>query len=278
MIGRWASGRCAVAGFRRAAARRSKNIRRATSRSSFPSRPVAASTLIGRAIAASLGRAARSDGGGDQPRRRCRYPRLRCARGRRAGRSHAGLRSVDADRERALSRERRALQRRVRSITSVRCSRTCSRSRSARTRSSRPRRSCLPPAGDKGLTFGHAGLGSIPHLSVENLAEALKVKVQHLPFRGDGAMLPVLIKGDLDFGGACAFPRSAATTRSDRWWCFPTSAIRPIRMCRPPKELGVTTAVPPGQNGLYRAEGPAGGREGGARAWLRECGEIAKAC
>src|SRR5205085_10022203 len=54
-------------------------------------------------------------------------------------------------------------------------------------------------AGDKGLNFGHAGLGSIPHLSVENLADALKVKVQHLPFRGDGAMLPVLLKGDLDF-------------------------------------------------------------------------------
>src|SRR3954467_7274063 len=44
-----------------------------------------------------------------------------------------------------------------------------------------------------GLTFGHAGLGSIPHLSVENFADALKFKVQHLPFRGDGVMLPVLI-------------------------------------------------------------------------------------
>ncbi len=44
------------------------------------------------------------------------------------------------------------------------------------------------------------GFGSIPHLSVENFAEASKMKVQHLPFRGDGAMLPVLMQGDLDFG------------------------------------------------------------------------------
>lgn len=109
-------------------------------------------------------------------------------------------------------------------------------------------------AGDKGLNFGHAGLGSIPHLSVENLAEALKVKVQHLPFRGDGAMMPVLLKGDLDF----AAPAISSIRGNDQ--------IRPLVVFSSKRhpaypdvptaaELGVTTAVPPGQNGLYAPKG-----------------------
>ncbi len=109
-------------------------------------------------------------------------------------------------------------------------------------------------AGDKGLNFGHAGLGSIPHLSVENLADALKVKVQHLPFRGDGAMLPVLIKGDLDFGA----PAISSIRGNDQ--------IRPLVVFSDKRhpaypdvptagELGVKTAVPPGQNGLYAPKG-----------------------
>ncbi len=109
-------------------------------------------------------------------------------------------------------------------------------------------------AGTKGLTFGHAGLGSIPHLSVENLAEALKVKVQHVPFRGDAAMLPVLIKGDLDFGAP-----AISSIRGN-------PGIRPLVVFsekRHPSypdvptagELGVKTAVPPGQNGLYAPKG-----------------------
>lgn len=104
------------------------------------------------------------------------------------------------------------------------------------------------------MTFGHSGLGSIPHLSVENFADALKVKVQHLPFRGDGAMLPVLLKGDLDFGA----PAVSSIRGND--------TIRPLVMFsdkRHPaypdvptaKELGVTTAVPPGQNGLFATKG-----------------------
>lgn len=109
-------------------------------------------------------------------------------------------------------------------------------------------------AGDKGLNFGHAGLGSIPHLSVENLAEALKVKVQHLPFRGDAAMLPMLLTGDLDFGT----PAISSILGNDQ--------IRPLLVFserRHPaypdvptaRELGVATSVPPGQNGLYAPKG-----------------------
>ncbi len=127
-------------------------------------------------------------------------------------------------------------------------------------------------AGDKGLNFGHAGLGSIPHLSVENLAEALKVKVQHLPFRGDGAMMPVLLKGDLDFG-APAISSIRGNDQIRPLVVFSASAIPPIRMCRQRAELGVTTAVPPGQNGLYAPKGLPGRCEGDARKGLRQCGE-----
>ncbi len=112
----------------------------------------------------------------------------------------------------------------------------------------------LAAAKDKSLNFGHAGLGSIPHLSVENFADATKIKVQHLPFRGDAAMLPVLMKGDLDFGA----PALSSIRGNDK--------IRPLvvfsdkRSASYPDvptagELGVKTAVPPGQNGLYAPKG-----------------------
>jgi len=112
----------------------------------------------------------------------------------------------------------------------------------------------LAAAKDKSLNFGHAGLGSIPHLSVENFAAATKIKVQHLPFRGDAAMLPVLMKGDLDFGA----PALSSIRGNDQ--------IRPLvvftdkRVASYPNvptagELGVKTSVPPGQNGLYAPKG-----------------------
>ncbi len=112
----------------------------------------------------------------------------------------------------------------------------------------------LAAAKDKSLNFGHAGLGSIPHLTVENFADAMKIKVQHLPFRGDAGMLPVLIKGDLDFGApALSSIRGNdqirplvifADKRSPNYPDVPTAA-----------ELGVKTSVPPGQNGLYAPKG-----------------------
>ena len=112
----------------------------------------------------------------------------------------------------------------------------------------------LAAAKNKSLNFGHAGLGSIPHLSVENFADAMKIKVQHLPFRGDAAMMPVLMKGDLDFGA----PALSSIRGNDQ--------IRPLvvftdkRVSSHPdvptaRELGVKTAVPPGQNGLYAPKG-----------------------
>jgi len=47
------------------------------------------------------------------------------------------------------------------------------------------------------ISYGHSGNGTIPHLSVENLADAIKLKFQPVPFRGESAVMPVLLKGAL---------------------------------------------------------------------------------
>ncbi len=49
------------------------------------------------------------------------------------------------------------------------------------------------------LTFGSAGIGTIGHLSFAHMASSLGLKFQHVPYRGDAALVPALLKGDLDF-------------------------------------------------------------------------------
>jgi tripartite-type tricarboxylate transporter receptor subunit TctC len=103
------------------------------------------------------------------------------------------------------------------------------------------------------LTYGHAGIGQVPHLSVENLADSLKLKFQGVPFRGDSAMLPVLLKGDLDFGAAAVSSiqgqdiRALAVFADER---HPAAPDVPTA-----KELGVLRSVPPGFNGVYAPTG-----------------------
>jgi tripartite-type tricarboxylate transporter receptor subunit TctC len=100
------------------------------------------------------------------------------------------------------------------------------------------------------LTYGHAGLGTIPHLSMENTAEALNHKFAAVPFRGDAPLVPALLRGEVDFAAA-----GVSTIR-------PQPSIRPLAIFsekRHPaypdtptvKELGVATSVPPGHNGLF---------------------------
>ena len=103
------------------------------------------------------------------------------------------------------------------------------------------------------LTFGHAGLGTIPHLSVENLAEALKLKFTQVPFRGDAPMLPVLLKGDLDFGVPAISSirgqnfRPLIVFADKRHPAFPEVPTA--------NELGVAQPVPPGHNGMFAPKG-----------------------
>jgi tripartite-type tricarboxylate transporter receptor subunit TctC len=104
------------------------------------------------------------------------------------------------------------------------------------------------------LTYGHAGLGTIPHLSMENLSEALKLNFTSVPFRGDAPLIPALLRGEIDFAST-----AVGTVR-------PQPAIRPLaifsdrRHSAYPdlptvKELGVAGGVPPGHNGLFAPAG-----------------------
>jgi len=103
------------------------------------------------------------------------------------------------------------------------------------------------------LSYGHSGAGTIPHLSVENLADALKLKFQPVPFRGESAILPVLLKGDIDFAAA-----SVAATRGQgfRQLVVFSDGRHPALPDVPTaQELGVATSVPPGYNGVFAPKG-----------------------
>lgn len=107
------------------------------------------------------------------------------------------------------------------------------------------------------LSYGHSGNGTIPHLAVANLADELKLKFQPVPFRGESALMPVLLKGDIDFA-----PVAVVTVRGQN--VRPLLAFSDARHPALPdlptaRELGVATSVPPGHNGIFAPKGlPAG--------------------
>jgi tripartite-type tricarboxylate transporter receptor subunit TctC len=116
------------------------------------------------------------------------------------------------------------------------------------------------------VTYGSAGLGTIPFLSVENLADALKLKFQHVPFRGDAPVVPALLSGQIDAGSVGISSirgndkiRPLLIFADERHSAYPNVPVA--------KELGVATSVPPGHNGLYAPKGlPADVRAGLERA------------
>jgi tripartite-type tricarboxylate transporter receptor subunit TctC len=103
------------------------------------------------------------------------------------------------------------------------------------------------------LSYGHAGIGTIPHLAAENLFDALGLKMQSVPFRGDSPMHPVLLKGDLDFASTALSSirglelRVLAVFANTRRADYPDAPTA--------KELGVATSVPPGHNGFFTPKG-----------------------
>jgi tripartite-type tricarboxylate transporter receptor subunit TctC len=103
------------------------------------------------------------------------------------------------------------------------------------------------------LTYGHAGTGTIPHLAVENFAEALKLKFQAVPFRGDAPVLPTLLKGDIDFGASAVSTIHGQNFRPLLvFWQGRHPAYPDVPIAR---ELGAASDVPPGHNGLYAPGG-----------------------
>ena len=102
------------------------------------------------------------------------------------------------------------------------------------------------------LSYGHAGAGSVPHLGVAAVAKALGVQFNAIPYRGDGAMLPQLMSGELDFGAPGLSSIGGKGLRvlavlSDK----PHPAFPQIPSLT---QLGYP-AVTPGLNGLYAPAG-----------------------
>ncbi|MFL9825841.1 tripartite tricarboxylate transporter substrate binding protein [Rhodoplanes sp. SY1] len=103
------------------------------------------------------------------------------------------------------------------------------------------------------LTYGSPGVGSIGHLSAENAAAALAMKVQHVPFRGDAAGLPVLLKGDIDFLVPAI---SSVRGQNVRVLAVFSEERHPSLPDVPTaKELGVARSLSQGLNGLFAPKG-----------------------
>ena len=102
------------------------------------------------------------------------------------------------------------------------------------------------------LTYGHAGLGTLPHLSMAALASAAKVEVTQVPYRGDGPMLPQLLGGELAF----AVPAiSSISGRGLRVLAVFSDKRHPGEPNAPAvTELGFAY-IPPGLNGIYAPRG-----------------------
>jgi len=102
------------------------------------------------------------------------------------------------------------------------------------------------------LSYGHAGAGSVPHMSVGALEKALGIKFNPIAYRGDGPMLPQLLGGELDFGAPAL---SSIAGKNLRVLAVLSDKRSPAAPDAPAvTQLGYP-AVTPGLNGLY---GPAG--------------------
>lgn len=102
------------------------------------------------------------------------------------------------------------------------------------------------------LRYGHAGLGSIPHLSMAALASAAGVKMTQVPYRGDAQMLPQLMGGEIEFGVPAI---SSISGRGLRVLVVFSDKRHPGE----PNAAAVTELgypyIPPGLNGVYALKG-----------------------
>lgn len=114
----------------------------------------------------------------------------------------------------------------------------------------------LQAAKDKpnSVTYGTAGLGTVPHLSMANLGLALGLDFQHVPYRGDAPLLPALLGNDIDLAIiAVATAREQPGIRALAVFDDTPNAVYPDAPTV--KQLGVKRGVPPGQVGIFGPKG-----------------------
>lgn len=104
------------------------------------------------------------------------------------------------------------------------------------------------------VAYGHAGTGTVPHLSMENFALGASIKFNAIPYRGDAPMVTDLIGGGIDFGVSSAAAannsrlRVLAVFSSERLASWPDAPVM--------REFGSATLAP-GLNGLWAPKGTA---------------------
>jgi tripartite-type tricarboxylate transporter receptor subunit TctC len=98
------------------------------------------------------------------------------------------------------------------------------------------------------ISYGHAGPGSVPHLSVSAIEKALKVKFNGVGYKGDGQMLPDLMGGTLDFGAPAL---SSLSGKDIRVLAVLSDKRHPARPNVPSMTEFGYPAVTPGLNGIY---------------------------
>jgi tripartite-type tricarboxylate transporter receptor subunit TctC len=102
------------------------------------------------------------------------------------------------------------------------------------------------------LSYGHAGNGSVPHLGVAAVEKELGIELNGIPFKGDGALLPQLLGGQLD---AAAPALSSIKGKGLRVLAVLSDKRHPAMPEVPSlTEMGYPTVIP-GLNGLYAPAG-----------------------
>jgi tripartite-type tricarboxylate transporter receptor subunit TctC len=102
------------------------------------------------------------------------------------------------------------------------------------------------------LTYGHSGVGTVPHLSVANLAYRTNVEFSPIAYRGEAPMLLDLLPGRLSFGSPSV---GAIVGRNLRVLAVFADRRHPAFPDAPTfAELGMPS-MPPGLNGLFAPKG-----------------------
>ncbi|MEJ7932332.1 tripartite tricarboxylate transporter substrate binding protein [Ramlibacter sp. AN1015] len=98
------------------------------------------------------------------------------------------------------------------------------------------------------LSYGHAGPASVPHLSVAAMEKAQGLRFNGIPYRGDGAMLPQLLGGQIDFGAPAI---SSIGGKGLRALAVLSDKRHPALPDVPALTEAGFPAVTPGLNGVY---------------------------